>query len=164
MLPQLPLLLSLSAAHPASGWAMRAISLPQFGLSRTSLGRAQPRCQADEPEATSREPNSDDSLRARRVELVERAGDPFRGVRVVLYAVFGVAGLAGIATSIMTMGTDPGPALGNIAINSAVLAIGVAVYVFDQKITSDLKRKLEEELKNPYLKGDLDGFLEEDIK
>ena len=44
-------------------------------------------------------------LGAERLGLVERAGDPFRAVRVVLYAVFGIAGVAGVGTSLMTMGT-----------------------------------------------------------
>ena len=50
--------------------------------------------------------------------------------------------------------------MGNLAVNGGVLAAGIAIFFFDQKVTSDLKNKLEEEMKNPYLKGDLDGFLD----
>jgi len=54
--------------------------------------------------------------------------------------------------------------VGNLAVNGGVLAAGVGIFVFDQKVTGDLKAKLEEEMKNPYLKGDLDGYLEDDQK
>ena len=57
-------------------------------------------------------------------------------------------------------GKDPAAAMGNLAVNGGVLAAGIAIFFFDQKVTSDLKNKLEEEMKNPYLKGDLDGFLD----
>lgn len=57
-----------------------------------------------------------------------------------------------------------GNAISNLVVNSAVLAAGVGIYVFDQKVTSGLKDKLEDELKNPYLKGDLKSYLEEKQK
>lgn len=38
--------------------------------------------------------------------------------------------------------------------NGAVLAAGIGVFFFDRSVTSKLREKTENELKNPYLKGD----------
>ena len=98
--------------------------------------------------------DASDKATSRQIDLVERASDPFRVVRVVVYATFGVAGLAGVAISLFHMGKDPSRALSDLAINSAVLGAGVGVFFFDRKVTSDLRAKAEAEVKNPYLKGD----------
>ena len=76
-----------------------------------------------------------------QVDLVDRAGDPFRVVRLVLYGVFGLVGLVGVVVAAGQIGDDPGAAFGNIAINGAVLAGGVGAYVFDMKVQGDLKEK-----------------------
>ena len=63
---------------------------------------------------------------SRQIDLVERASDPFRVVRVVVYATFGVAGLAGVAISLFHMGKDPSRALSDLAINSRCWALAWA--------------------------------------
>ena len=60
-------------------------------------------------------------LDANKVDLVERASDPFRVVRAVIYVTFGVTGFAGCVTSVMQMGDNPGNSLGNLAVNGGVL-------------------------------------------
>ena len=51
-----------------------------------------------------------------KLALVERAGDPFRAVRVVLYATFGIAGIAGVGTSLLQVRSDSASAMSNLAI------------------------------------------------
>lgn len=97
-----------------------------------------------------------------KLALVERAGDPFRAVRVVLYVTFGIAGLAGVVTSLMQMGDSPGNAMGNLAVNGGVLAAGVGVFFVDQSVTAKLREQTKKELDNPYLKGGLLDAPEED--
>ena len=103
---------------------------------------------------TAIEDSPGDKATDRQIDLVERASDPFRVVRVVVYATFGVAGLAGVGIALFQMGKDPGAAIENLAINAAVLGAGVGVFIFDRKVTADLRAKAEAEIKNPYLKGD----------
>ena len=55
------------------------------------------------------------------VELVERAQDPFRAVRFVLYGIFSLVGLAGVGIAV-SQGE-----IGDAAINAAVLAGGPVV-------------------------------------
>ena len=87
------------------------------------------RCQeADEPAA----PTLSSEVDQTKVDLVDRASDPFRAVRVVLYATFGVAGLAGVVTSLIQMGDNTADAMGNLAVNSGVLIAGVAIFFVDQ--------------------------------
>ena len=109
-------------------------------------------CQAEGPtdvaEKTELEVSED------QIDLVERASDPFRVIRVVLYVTFGIAGLAGCAIAVSQMGKDPGQAMSNLAVNGAVLAGGVGIFIFDKSVTSKLREKAAAELKNPYLKGD----------
>lgn len=84
-----------------------------------------------EPLAEAAEEEAPKAVDKEKLALVERAGDPFRAVRVVLYVVFGVAGLAGVVTSLLQMGSDPAAAQ-NLGVNAGVLAAGVGVFVFDQ--------------------------------
>jgi len=93
-------------------------------------------------------------LQSGQVDLVERASDPFRVIRVVMYVTFGVSGIAGCAIAISQMGKDPAQSMSNLAVNAAVLAGGVGIFFFDRSVTSKLREKAEAELKNPYLKGD----------
>ena len=91
---------------------------------------------------------------SRQVDLVERASDPFRIVRVVLYATFGIAGIAGCGIAVSQVGSDPS-AMKNLAVNAAVTAGGVAIFLFDRSVTASLREKAEAELKSPFLKGDV---------
>ena len=84
------------------------------------------------------------SLRGR--QLVERAGDPFRVVRAFIYVTFGITGLAGCVTALLQIGDDASAALGNLAVNGAVLAAGVGVFFFDRSVTSKLREGLEKEV------------------
>lgn len=93
-------------------------------------------------------------LSSEQVDFVNRASDPFRIIRQVLYVTFGVVGLAGVVTSVIQMGEKPGNSLGNLVVNGAVLAAGIAVFFFDKSVTSRLREKVKAELSNPYLKGD----------
>ena len=86
---------------------------------------------------------------AEQVDLVDRAQDPFRVVRVVLYATFGITGLAGVLISATKMGSEPSKALSDLAINAAVLAGGVGIFFFDRSVTAKLREKAEKELANP---------------
>ena len=95
------------------------------------------------------------SVDKEKLALVERAGDPFRAVRVVLYVTFGIAGLAGVVTALLQMGSDPSGAMGNLAVNGGVLAAGVGVFFFDKTVTDKLREQTEKELANPYLKKGL---------
>ena len=90
---------------------------------------------------------------AEQVDLVDRAQDPFRVVRVVLYVAFGITGLAGVAISATKMGADPSKALGDLAVNAAVLAGGVGILLFDRSVTAKLREKTEKELANPVRAG-----------
>ena len=83
-----------------------------------------------------------------QVDLVDRASDPFRVIRVVLYVTFGIAGFAGCGIAISN------GEFGNLAINAVVLAGGVGIFLFDRSVTAGLREKAEKELSNPYLKGD----------
>ena len=103
---------------------------------------------------TDERPPSVKDLSSEQVDLVNRASDPFRIIRQVLYVTFGVVGLAGVVTSVMQMGDKPGDSLGNLVVNGAVLAAGIGVFFFDRSVTSKLREKVEAELSNPYLKGD----------
>ena len=95
-----------------------------------------------------------------KLGLVERAGDPFRVVRAVIYVTFGVTGLAGVVTSVMQM--EQPDAMQNLAVNSGVLAAGVATFFLDRAATVKLREQTEAELKNPYLKKDLLNEPDED--
>uniref|UniRef100_A0A7S0PXM2 Uncharacterized protein n=1 Tax=Coccolithus braarudii TaxID=221442 RepID=A0A7S0PXM2_9EUKA len=104
------------------------------------------------------------ALRERKVaqtEVLDRASDPFRAVRLVIFIIFGVVGTAGCGVAISQIGSDPMNALGNLVVNAGVLGAGVGVYLFDRKIQTDLKAKLEEDLDNPYLKGGSEFFFED---
>jgi hypothetical protein len=90
-----------------------------------------------------------------QVDLVDRAQDPFRFVRVVLYATFGLVGLAGCAISFTKLGSDGFDAVGDLGVNLVVLAAGVGTFLFDRSVTAKLREKAEAELANPYLKGDV---------
>lgn len=106
------LLLVLAALGTASGLVASGF-MTQHRAKRANFMRTACRCMAEDSEPAQNfkadtEKPAPESLRSQQVELVERAGDPFRGIRVVLYAVFGVAGLAGIVTSFISMGSDTG--------------------------------------------------------
>lgn len=94
------------------------------------------------------------AVSSEQVDLVERASDPFGIIRVVLYVTFGISGIAGIGIAASQMGEDPGKAMSNLAVNAAVLAGGVGIFLFDRSVTAKLREKADQELKNPYLKGD----------
>ena len=72
-------------------------------------------------------------LQSGQVDLVERASDPFRVIRVVMYVTFGVSGIAGCAIAISQMGKDPAQSMSNLAVNAAVLAGGVGIFFFDRE-------------------------------
>ena len=86
-----------------------------------------------------------EDMRSEKVGLVERASDPFRVVRVVLYVTFGVVGIAGLGIAITQMGSDPMQSMGNLAINALVLAAGVGLFFFDQNVVRNLRDKAEKE-------------------
>jgi hypothetical protein len=94
------------------------------------------------------------AVSSEQIDLVERASDPFGIIRVVLYVTFGISGIAGIGIAASQMGEDPGKAMSNLAVNAAVLAGGVGIFLFDRSLTAKLREKADQELKNPYLKGD----------
>ena len=62
--------------------------------------------------ADEKTPAAAKDLSSEQVDLVNRASDPFRIIRQVLYVTFGVVGLAGVVTSVMQMGDKPGNSLG----------------------------------------------------
>mmetsp|Transcript_125225 Transcript_125225/g.234212 ORF Transcript_125225/g.234212 Transcript_125225/m.234212 type:complete len:231 (-) Transcript_125225:54-746(-) len=88
------------------------------------------------------------------VELVAEASDPFRLIRGVIYVTFGVTGLAGIVISALQMGKNPASSIANLGINAAVLAAGIAVFLFDRQTTAKFRENAKQELENPFLKGD----------
>ena len=94
------------------------------------------------------------AVSSEQIDLVERASDPFGIIRVVLYVTFGISGIAGIGIAASQMGEDPGKSMSNLAVNAAVLAGGVGIFLFDRSLTAKLREKADQELKNPYLKGD----------
>eukprot|EP00308_Calcidiscus_leptoporus_P023107 CAMPEP_0119353698 /NCGR_PEP_ID=MMETSP1334-20130426/2804_1 /TAXON_ID=127549 /ORGANISM="Calcidiscus leptoporus, Strain RCC1130" /LENGTH=176 /DNA_ID=CAMNT_0007367045 /DNA_START=13 /DNA_END=543 /DNA_ORIENTATION=+ len=94
-------------------------------------------------------------------DVIARAQDPFRAVRIVVFAIFGIVGLAGCGIALTQLGSDPAGALGNLAVNAGFLGAAAALYVFDQKVQADLRAKLEEELANPYLKGGSEFYFDE---
>lgn len=138
----LRIIVLLAAAHTSTAFsitpATRCIAAPITHYNYQPI-----RCQEGKPEFSDTQ-----------VDLVNRASDPFRIIRQVLYVTFGVTGFAGCVTSVMQMGDKPADSLGNLAVNAAVLAAGIGVFFFDKSVTAKLREKTEEELKNPYLKGD----------
>ena len=143
--------LVLAAAFLASEAAALRITVAPALVrpARTASARvsaASIRCQEVEEE-------DEIKVDARQLDLVERASDPFRVVRVILYSTFGIAGVAGVGVALFQMGKNPSVAMGNLATNAGVLAAGVAVFFLDQKVTADLREKAEAEMKNPYQKA-----------
>mmetsp|Transcript_113763 Transcript_113763/g.179010 ORF Transcript_113763/g.179010 Transcript_113763/m.179010 type:complete len:192 (-) Transcript_113763:71-646(-) len=88
----------------------------------------------------------------KQVELAADSKDPFRPVRVVIYATFGISGLAGVIIAATQLGSKSN-ALQDLAINLGVLIAGVGIFLFDRKVTADLDEKTRQELSNPYLAG-----------
>lgn len=86
-----------------------------------------------------------EDTQSEKIGLVERASDPFRIVRVVLYVTFGVVGVAGLGIAFVQMGSDPMQSVGNLATNALVLAAGVGLFFFDQSVTSSLREKAEKD-------------------
>jgi len=90
------------------------------------------------------------ALREKQIESVARASDPFRYVRTVLYAIFGLVSLAGAGIAVSK---------GNMAdagVNSAFLVGAGAAFFVDQKfVQAALTEKAKEEIENPYLKGEM---------
>ena len=90
------------------------------------------------------------ALREKQIESVARASDPFRYVRTVLYAIFGLVSLAGAGIAVSK---------GNMAdagVNSAFLVGAGAAFFVDQKfVQTALTEKAKEEIENPYLKGEM---------
>ena len=128
----------------------RAPSSPLLRCPGVSLQEQAPIPETEPaPTASDASPVSTEQL-----DLVERASDPFRVIRVVLYVTFGVSGIAGCGIAVSQMGKDPVTAMSNLAVNGAVLAGGVGLFLFDRSVTAKLREKAEQELKNPYLKGD----------
>ena len=133
-----------AALVPCSA-ALRLVPLPNVRMPATAIAsRALVCCQLgdDAPEPAAAQEADD-----QKMELIERAGDPFRVVRVVLYATFGIAGTAGVVTSLLQMGDDPANAMGNLAVNAGVLAAGVAIFFFDKFATDKLREKLETDVR-----------------
>ena len=101
------------------------------------------------------------ALREKQIESVARASDPFRLVRTVLYAVFGLVSLAGAGIAV-TKGN-----MADAGVNGAVfVGVGVA-FLVDQKVQGALAEKAKEEIDNPYLKGEMlfaDSVEEKDSK
>ena len=133
-----------AALVPCSA-ALRLVPLPNVRMPATAIAsRALVCCQLgdDAPEPAAAQEADD-----QKMELIERAGDPFRAVRVVLYVTFGIAGTAGVVTSLLQMGDDPANAMGNLAVNAGVLAAGVAIFFFDKFATDKLREKLETDVR-----------------
>ena len=134
---------------PARQLASTPARLHRFRTPLCTIGDTTEEPAAEEPAAKTVV-----AATAEQVALTERASDPFRVVRVVLYVTFGITGLAGVVLSLLKMGSDPN-ALADVGINAAVVAGGVGIFLFDQSVAAKLKEKAEAELSNPYLKGDL---------
>ena len=130
-----------------------------FNVQPNLLPACRPAVSVARPEAARSKtlaPLMNEAPDGRQVDLVDRASDPFRIVRTVLYVTFGVAGLAGCGIAI-----SKGEFM-NAAINAIVLGAGVGLFLFDRSITAGLREKAEKELSNPYLKGDLSVDAEND--
>eukprot|EP00965_Chrysotila_dentata_P005327 175213-Pleurochrysis_carterae.AAC.1 len=91
-------------------------------------------------------------LNEAQIEMLRGVQDPFHALRLVIFAIFAIVGLAGVVVSVSQLPSNPAE-FGNVVVNGFVLAVGCAAFVFDQRVQSQLKQKLEDELANPYLKG-----------
>ena len=143
-------LLLLAVAHSAASLVVPSAMRPAARLPQLPCLRAPcPMANQDSP-----------ANKERATDLIERANDPFRVVRVIVYVTFGVAGIAGCGIAVSQMGSNPGNSLGNLAVNALVLAVGVGVFFFDQSVTKSLREKMEKEMENPYLKGGVESYME----
>ena len=139
MLGSRPVLLLLGTSSLCAGWSLRAAPRAPSGLQAASPALRLRVAVA--PHLNEEDDGTGEGKRGAQVDLVDRAGDPFRVVRLVLYGVFGVVGLVGVVVAAGQLGDDPGSAFTNMGINGAVLAGGIGAYVFDTRVQGDLKEK-----------------------
>ena len=116
-----------------SGHAPNRLHCRHFRLtSRTSStlapyrsDRLAVRLQAEGESRSSRDPDpaSETATTKRKqaqTDVLDRASDPFRAVRQVIFVIFAVVGFAGCGLAIMQMGSNPSDSVINLAVNAAV--------------------------------------------
>jgi hypothetical protein len=109
----------------------------------------QPASVSEQDEEISAPAAQDEELSAKQLEVVAEASDPFRFVRMILYGIFSVVGLAGAGIAV-----SQGDMV-NAGVNAGVLVGGVVAFVLDQKFQEMLQAKVKQEMDDPYLKGDM---------
>ena len=92
-------------------------------------------------------------------EYLAEARDPFSYIRIAIWALLGLGGLAGIVTTFISSG-GIFQSMSNFAINVVVtIAMAGALY-FEFQLGDKGREIVQEEMENPLLKGDSGFFVD----
>ena len=89
----------------ASSGAALLVSPRPAHISRPVIRLAQPTALEPDPPPPETEKRQ---LNDAQFGVLERAQDPFRLIRLVVYGIFGVVSVAGISIAVYDLGKDPG--------------------------------------------------------
>ena len=145
------LLLPVASPVPRVALRLPVVSTVPRAVTRRAIVtmQDQPAGVSEQDEKLSAPAAQDEELSAKQLEVVAEASDPVRFVRMILYGIFSVVGLAGAGIAV-----SQGDMV-NACVNAGVLVGGVVAFVLDQKFQEMLQAKVKQEMDDPYLKGDM---------
>lgn len=131
-------------------------------MPRTMLGMSSD--DSDVPETTSVQQSVDaEKQMEKQKEYLAASRDPFSLIRIAVWALLGLGGLAGIVTTFMSPGGF-GQSITNLIVNVAVTVAMVGALIFEFRLGDQGKEVIEEEMENPMLKGDSGFFMDPSAK
>mmetsp|Transcript_11135 Transcript_11135/g.18912 ORF Transcript_11135/g.18912 Transcript_11135/m.18912 type:complete len:197 (-) Transcript_11135:225-815(-) len=107
--------------------------------------------------------NDDDNDLDRQTEYLASTRDPFSYIRIAIWALLGLGGLAGVVTTFISSG-GIFQSLTNFVINVVVtIAMAGALY-FEFQLGDKGREIIRDEMENPMLKGDSGFFVDTERK
>mmetsp|Transcript_19433 Transcript_19433/g.29501 ORF Transcript_19433/g.29501 Transcript_19433/m.29501 type:complete len:204 (-) Transcript_19433:135-746(-) len=117
----------------------------------------------DNDNAVEKKELSPEEVGEKRRDFLVGTRDPFFWIRISIWSLLGLCGVAGVVTSVIAS-KGIGQSMGNIAINVVFSAAMVGAIIAENKLAQQGTQLIQDEMDNPMLKGNSGFFLEKQEK